>query len=246
MRRIAISWLMLCGALFAAWQKQTPAVASCDNMLGVFNCKTPASGGGTTTFDPAHTDVNLSLSGGNLIVSLGTGGGPYVNTRTIASHSSGKIYNEFVDTNDGGNSNSVCVGLLNSSQVTNNYLGSSSNSVGYFGGGGGSGTVSINGSTVATIQGYAQGNTISMAEDTAAQLVWFGVNGGIWNNSGSANPATGVGGISIASVTGPYFGGVCENGSGAGFVMTGNFGAASPGYTYFTAYGSQLSGYGNF
>jgi hypothetical protein len=225
---------------------QTPAVASCDNMLGVFNCKTPASGGATTTFDPAHTDANLSLSGGNLIASLGSAGGPYVNTRTIASHSSGKIYNEFVDTNDSGNSNSVCVGLLNSSQVTNNYLGSSSNSVGYFGGGGGSGTVSINGSTVATVQGYAQGNTISMAEDTTGQLVWFGVNGGIWNNSGSANPATGVGGISISGVTGPYFGGVCENGSGTGLVMTGNFGAASPGYTYFTSYGSQLSGYGNF
>jgi|HubBroStandDraft_6_1064221.scaffolds.fasta_scaffold10535_11 hypothetical protein len=49
MRRIAISWLMLCGVLFAAWQMQTPAAAQCSNMLGVFNCQTPASGCGYLT-----------------------------------------------------------------------------------------------------------------------------------------------------------------------------------------------------
>jgi hypothetical protein len=48
-----------------------------------------------------------------------------------------------------------------------------------------------------------------------AQL-WMRVNGGNWNNSGSANPDTLTGGLSLASIAGPYFPFVSGNISGTG------------------------------
>jgi hypothetical protein len=63
MRRIAISWLILCAALFAAWQMQTPAAASCDWMLGVANCSTPASGGGSCAASTTFLARTSGLSG---------------------------------------------------------------------------------------------------------------------------------------------------------------------------------------
>lgn len=46
--------------------------------------------------------------------------------------------------------------------------------------------------------GYSYGLTDALA--------WFAVNGAIWNNNGSANPATKVGGIHLASVITGYLG----------------------------------------
>jgi hypothetical protein len=58
-----------------------------------------------------------------------------------------------------------------------------------------SGAVQVNGSTISTIAAYVQGNRVDCACDPANRLIWFRVNGGNWNNSGTANPATGTGGI---------------------------------------------------
>jgi hypothetical protein len=51
--------------------------------------------------------------------------------------------------------------------------------------------------TVATIQGWVSGNTLCVAVDLDARLIWFRTNGGNWNNSGTANPATGAGGLDM-------------------------------------------------
>jgi hypothetical protein len=47
-----------------------------------------------------------------------------------------------------------------------------------------------------TIQAMAVG-TLCMAVDLTAKLIWFRTGAGNWNNSGTANPATGVGGWAL-------------------------------------------------
>jgi hypothetical protein len=51
--------------------------------------------------------------------------------------------------------------------------------------------------TITTIQTWAGGNTLCIAVDLDARLIWFRTNGGNWNNSGTANPATGAGGVNL-------------------------------------------------
>ena len=51
--------------------------------------------------------------------------------------------------------------------------------------------------TITTIQSWANNNTLCVAVDLDAHLIWFRTNAGNWNNSGSANPATGIGGIDL-------------------------------------------------
>jgi len=61
--------------------------------------------------------------------------------------------------------------------------------------------------TAGNVQPASVGGTICVALDASAGLIWFRVNGGNWNNSGTANPATGVGGLNVAGGTfaPPYF-----------------------------------------
>ena len=61
-----------------------------------------------------------------------------------------------------------------------------------------SGTAQVSGFT-----GCTSGATIGFALDADARLIWLRVApAGNWNNSGTANPATGVGGVSVAAIGG--------------------------------------------
>lgn len=83
----------------------------------------------------------------------------------------------------------------------------------------------INGVNAGSLGTRASGDIIGIAVDLAADLIWFRVcPSGNWNNSGTANPATGVGGFSITGVPGarfPFAGAQAINDR-----ITGNFGAA--------------------
>lgn len=59
------------------------------------------------------------------------------------------------------------------------------------------GQVRIANATLTTIANYTAGDRVDVAFHPGAKLVWFRVNGGSWNNDGTANPATLVGGISL-------------------------------------------------
>lgn len=61
------------------------------------------------------------------------------------------------------------------------------------------GQVRCNNVTLATISNFVQGDRISVAYHPGAQLVWFKVNAGSWNNDGTANPATFTGGIDVST-----------------------------------------------
>jgi len=82
------------------------------------------------------------------------------------------------------------------------------------------------------------GNVICVAIDLTAQTIWMRVNGGNWNLSGTADPATGVGGVSFAGINaGPYFPAISSSDNGS--IATANFGA--------TAYAQTApSGFGNW
>lgn len=139
-----------------------------------------------TTFDPARKS-NQTLSGGNLIATSTSSGGVY-STRPVQ----GKIYFEVTPTTITGiPSMGMCAGSWNITTALQSGL----NTLAYLA----SGAVQINGVTLSTIATWAAGNRIDCALDPFNFLIWFRVAGGNWNNSGTANPATGVGGIDYSS-----------------------------------------------
>ena len=62
------------------------------------------------------------------------------------------------------------------------------------------GAVSINGTSSGfpNLGSLSGTNTLCIAWDSDAKLVWFRKNAENWNNSGTANPATGIGGLSVS------------------------------------------------
>jgi hypothetical protein len=151
-----------------------------------------------TTWNPADL-TNVTLTGGNLIatVGAGTGGG-----RSVASLSSGKYYWENTWTTV--NTNSITSGIsLASASVSAPVTACAKVSRL-------AGHIFVNNvDTTITISGgaaVAQGSVICWAVDFTAQLIWVRIGAaGQWNGSGTANPATATGGLSITSITGPLF-----------------------------------------
>jgi hypothetical protein len=92
----------------------------------------------------------------------------------------------------------------------------------------GGGTIFVNGaSTGVGIGTVSSGTVVGIAVDLTANLIWFRIApAGNWNAGGTANPATGTGGISISAIAGtlyPTFGGGAANSQ----VGTANFGASA-------------------
>lgn len=99
------------------------------------------------------------------------------------------------------------------------------------------GAVVLNGATIATISSFAAGDTIRVAYHPGARLAWFAVNGGSWNNDGTANPATFVGGIDVSAfVNGPAYP-ACDF-SVTGSIVVAAFAEGSFAYTPPTGYNS--------
>lgn len=116
--------------------------------------------------------------------------------RTNTSHSSGKYYFEMTVV-AATNLAAVGVGVDNGSESLNAPGGQSGGIIWI-----GNGNVNYNGALdTTTIASFAVGDTLGVAVDVGGALIWFRDNAGNWNNNGSANPATGTGGISILAVT---------------------------------------------
>lgn len=174
-------------------------------------------------FVTGTTGANIALTNAGLTTTMATGGGfdSAVATGNTAGHSTGKFYFQ---------------ALINVLTSTNFEVGIASSSFGFSGGFLGTGgftslgwdhagAVLVNGSTAATIQSYAAGDTVCVAIDLGSGLYWFRTNGGNWNNSGTANPATGVGGLAISLAVDSYFPGVTLLTTGD--QATFNFGATA-------------------
>lgn len=106
--------------------------------------------------------------------------------------------------------------------------------------------VFLNGSIIATYPTYTTGDIIRVAlrTDLSPRRIWFSKNGGIWNNNGSADPVSNVGGIDLSAmaVVDLYPFHYMEETLGK---VTANFGATAPTYAVpsgFSTFATPVTG----
>lgn len=158
-----------------------------------------------TTWDSTKTNSNILLTN-----DLKTARNPATVADRITKATWGiaagsKAYFELnMDVIDNTTPGSAGVGLANASQSSADgaFLGESgSNSLGWFA----DGTAFLNNATVGTWATFAQGNRLRLAVDRMNNKIWGAVGTGNWNNSGTDNPETNSGGVSISAITGTLF-----------------------------------------
>lgn len=189
--------------------------------------------GATTTFNPADKSAHITLSGGNLIATGdGAGGGDDL-VRSTTSKTVGKLYFEGNLTTGG---TEFAIGLANSTATLTAFLGTDNNGIGIFK----SGHIFRNGSNVLSGPAFANGDIVGVAIDFPNNLIWFRNNTAptVWNAGGTADPATGVGGLSIAAITGPFF--ICFDNPGSPVTTS----AVNPGNSFNAAAPSGYSAWG--
>jgi len=184
------------------------------------------------TWNPADKNAGITLSSGDLVATAAGAG--FVGVRATVSISSGKKYFEVTMNFPGGGQTSSCVGIANGSWSLSTFVGDT-NSCGLVVGtgailGGGTGP-----STDGTFA--AGGDVVCVAVNKTADLIWFRVNGGNWNGSATADPATETSGTDTSGISGAIF--PASSLFTATDNYTANFGA--------TAYAqTPPTGYGNF
>jgi hypothetical protein len=178
------------------------------------------------TWSPTDKSATITLSNGDLTATY-TGGFGNGTVRTAIGRSSGKWYWEITYVHIEQLNTST--GLTSSSTSLPIQPGTANGQANVNGGG----VVWINGTTPGVLGGgsigsLSDGSIVRVAVDLDAKLIWFRVSGGgnVWNGNAAADPATGIGGLSIAAMTfpaHPYFTGSNVAGQGA----TANFGAST-------------------
>jgi hypothetical protein len=169
-----------------------------------------------STWNPADLS-NVTLTGSNLIATVGGGSG---GARSTTAFSSGKYYWENTWTiSSNGITSGIALATANLTSPTTGWARISRIS----------GNIIINGADqlVSISGGVAVPNSsvIGIAVDFTAQLIWFRLGAaGNWNGSGTANPAAATGGLSIASIAGPLFAGMVGQ---TGDIVAGNFGTSA-------------------
>lgn len=182
-----------------------------------------------TTWDPTAPGAGIALSGGNLIATY-TGSSAPNAVKSSTSHSTGKFYFELT-WNTPSSSNTRESGFGNATAGAASLTGVQVGNTGTttIGWGGGS-DVFVNGASITNVSSWGTPGTIALAIDISGALVWFkDVVSGNWNASGAANPATGVGGVSLTITGAPFF--VMVSMFVSGDSVTANFGATSYVYT---------------
>lgn len=167
------------------------------------------------TWDPAALVNGATLSGGNLTISgsgAGNNGG-----RATGNQSNGKFYIEFTYTwssasYDYGGGFTTGAAAISPNPTPGVNLDQSA-------------VIYVNGSAVGNLgSGLTTGTIAGAALDLSNSLVWFRRGPAAnWNNSGTANPATGTGGISIPGST-TWFPFAGFTGIFGGQSLTANFG----------------------
>ncbi len=149
-------------------------------------------GGAVTTFNPLDKDANMTLSNGNLTATNNGSGNS--NVRGTTSKTTGKWYFEFSNIANINSGNYACLGFATPSLVLNsaNFTGTA--------GVANNGNLPPSGAT--NLGSAPNGHNIGCCIDIPNALAWFRYDGGLWNNSGTANPATGIGGCNIAGSAG--------------------------------------------
>lgn len=163
------------------------------------------STGGTatgTTLDLATSATTLAIYNDRLWLANIIGQNA-ANAKATTSHTTGK-WVFAANLRQHSTSNAVMIGLALPSLSVSAQVGTTANSVAVWH----DGAVYVNATTFASTIGanaalnYTGGGELQVATDFDAKLIWFRVGTGLWNNNASADPSTGVGGVSIAGITG--------------------------------------------
>jgi hypothetical protein len=169
------------------------------------------------TWNPADL-INVVLSGtNNLTASKTVANNNNGAVRTDIRNSSGKYYFEYTCTTWGFG---VAVGVANQactlSTVGPNQINAAALQF--------NGAVSVNSTNPGVSFGTrANGDIVSVALDLDHLEIWFRIApAGNWNNSGTANPATNAGGVSLAAIGTPLYG--LYDHQGITSTITANFG----------------------
>lgn len=174
---------------------------SYDAGTGITTITATGGSSSSTGFNPADAATNLVFSNLDTTMSKVTTNS-YASSRSKTSKTSGKKYFE-ATFGSVVSSGGLGIGVGESGMTLAGYVGQTANSVGLRDNGFGenNGTVWMAGPS----DMQWNGAFLFVAVDVGARKIWFKKNGGTnWNNSGTANPATGVGGISISG-SGPLF-----------------------------------------
>lgn len=171
----------------------------------------PTPTGTSATLNPADL-ANCTLSGGNLTAT--SGGVSDGGVRSTTSYATGKLYFEVTYNSGAAGLHDGCGILTPTQSLTTIGNGNGGfvflygNTWVYFNG---SGSVQLGSNT-------AFGTVICFAIDLVNQQGWVRMNAGNWNASGTANPATNTGGISIS--------GLFSSSAALAVIETANTGAA--------------------
>jgi hypothetical protein len=145
-----------------------------------------------TTWNPSDKSANWTLTNGDLTAASGSSANSGV--RATNSQTAGKFYWETYTQVNGSTIYNTNGATLLSQSLANTYQAQGGVGVAS------SGDIYRNGSSISTNIGTTVGQKIYHALDLTAKLYWARTNDGWWNNSSTADPATGVGGIDVSAV----------------------------------------------
>jgi hypothetical protein len=191
---------------------------------------------GTTpsTFNPSDKAATVTLSNGNLTATQNTTASTFEAGRSTTSRGSGLAYFELTITSrssSSGHNQGTVFGFANSSAtLTGGYPGANNNSVGAQTGDN-PGGILYNTAAYGTYIGtqVSAGDVVGIAVDMNKGLFWIKnvTTASNWNNSASADPAAGVGGFGVPTVSDAFFMWAGANLGVVADVSTVNFGAAA-------------------
>ena len=191
-----------------------------------------------TTWNPSDKTAGVTLTGSNLIA---TASATSNGVRAVDKQTTGKFYWEYTCNVSTLNVTAVGVasGGLNLAAAVNSSQPAGVSWCALLHGG----ALVVDGSNQVIFSALTSGNVVCIAHDIGGKQIWFRVGAaGNWNNSGTANPATGAGGISVPKLGGAFavypaawFGGASEQ-TTANFGDTAFTGTVPSGFTSgFTA-----------
>ncbi|RPJ64685.1 MAG: hypothetical protein EHM23_00050 [Acidobacteria bacterium] len=224
----------------------TPAAANKAFTVVVLDVTESAS----AAWNPSDKDSGITLSGGNLVVTTGTDPS-FVGSaaRATASASTGKYYCEVTLNVITAGYDPYCgIGCANATKSLTDVAQGGGADPQFIMNFDGSVYDYTTGAPLGTLAACPVGSTVGMAVDLDNRRVWFrvitGGTAGNWNNSGTANPATNTGGLTINALMNgvtffPYVN-HARSSATTSHVTTANFGAT----TYAASAPSGFSNWG--
>lgn len=178
----------------------------------------------TASLDPVRKAPTVTLDATNLRATFTSGQGVVLGTTLVGT---GKWYFEctFVSGGTSGNA-SIGVAPLNENLTSQVGYNDAGNSAGVFQTSGniylGTTTKAATGTAFATV-----GNVVGVAIDMDLRKIWFRTGTGMWNGSGTADPATNVVGLTIPG-TAPVVPAICTDTASVFLINLGASALAAP------------------